>query len=168
MHELTKNDVLEIMASYENDPQQLIAVLLDIQAASGKNYVEQKWAELASSVLNVPLSKVYELLTFYAMFSTEERGRFVIELCKSNPCHFSKAGDLARWFEDAAGIKIGETTKDGMITLSQTSCIGACDIGPAAKIGDHVFGNLTENKVQALVKSCREGNGGELQSLCQE
>ena len=158
MQELTNESVLKIMESYGNDPQQLIAVLLDIQTASGKNYVEQRWAELASSVLNVPLSKIYEILTFYAMFSTKMRGEFVIEICQSTPCHFTKAEEVVKWFEAAAKIKTGETTKDGKITLFRTSCVGACDIGPAVKIGDHVFGNLTETRVKALVKSCREGN----------
>ena len=167
MQELTDETVLKIMENYGNDPQQLIAVLLDIQAASGRNCVEQRWAELASKTLNVPLSKVYELLTFYAMFSTKTRGEYVIEICGSTPCHFSKAEEAVLWFETAAGIKVGETSADGKITLSRTSCVGACDIGPAAKIGDHVFGNLTEEKVKALVKYCREGNQGELQSLCQ-
>lgn len=165
MKELTEERVLKIMDSYENDPQQLIAILLDIQAASGRNYVDQKWAQLASKILDVSLSKIYDVLTFYAMFSTEPRGEYVIEICQSTPCHFTKAGDLLHWFEAAAGIKAGGTTADGRISLCRTSCIGACDMGPAAKIGDHVFGNLTEEKVKALVKCCCEG--GELQSLCQ-
>jgi len=167
MQELSENQALKIMESYGNDPQQLIAVLLDIQAASGKNYVDQKWAELTSRVLNVPLSKVYEVLTFYSMFSTKKRGEYVIEICRSTPCHFTKAEEAVKWFEAAAGIKMGETTPDGKLTLSHTSCIGACDIGPAAKIGDDVFGNLTEEKVKSLVNYCREGNSEALHSLCQ-
>ena len=167
MRKLTKEQVLKIMEDYENDPQQLIAVLLDIQAASGRNYVEQQWAELASTVLDVPLSKIYDVLTFYAMFSTKERGEYVIEICQSTPCHFTKAEEAVRWFETAAGVKVGETTADGKISLMRTSCIGACDIGPAVKIGDHVFGNLTEERVKSLVNYCREGNGEALQSLCQ-
>jgi len=166
MQELTKDQVLKIMESYGNDPQQLIAVLLDIQAASGRNYVEQKWAELASAVLKVSLSKIYEVLTFYAMFSTKKRGEYIIEICGSTPCHFTKAEELVRWFETAAGVKTGETSADGKITLSRTSCIGACDIGPAVKIGDDVFGNLTEEKVVSLVNYCREGNSEALHSLC--
>jgi len=166
--ELTEKSVLEIMTRYENDPQQLIAILLDIQAASNKNYVEQRWAELASSVLNIPLSKIYDVLTFYAMFSTKERGEFVIEICKSTPCHFTNADEVKRWFEEAAGIGIGETTKDGRLSLFRTSCIGACDIGPAIKIGEHVFGNLTEEKVRTLVNCCMEGKAEELESLCQD
>ena len=167
MRELTEDQVLKIMEGYGNDSQQLIAVLLDIQAASGRNYVDQQWAELTSRILNVPLSKVYEVLTFYAMFSTKPRGEYVLELCRSTPCHFTKAEEVLRWFEAAAGIKAGETTADGRISLLRTSCVGACDIGPAVKIGDNVFGNLTEEKVKTLVKCCREGKPEELNSLCQ-
>jgi NADH-quinone oxidoreductase subunit E len=167
MQELTEKGVLEIMESYGNDPQQLIAILLDIQTASNRNYVEQRWVELTSSVLNIPLSKIFEVLTFYAMFSTKERGEFVIEICRSTPCHFTRAEEIKRWFEKAAGISIGETTKDGKISLYRTSCVGSCDTGPAVKIGEHVFGNLTEEKVKTLVRCCMEGKAEELESLCQ-
>ena len=167
VQELTEKRVLEIMTGYGNDPQQLIAILLDIQAASNRNYVEQRWAELAASVLNISLSKIYDILTFYAMFSTKERGEFVIEICKSAPCHFTNVEEVERWFEEAAGIYIGETTKDGRLSLIRTSCIGACDIGPAVKIGENVFGNLTEDKVRTLVRCCMEGKTKELESLCQ-
>jgi NADH-quinone oxidoreductase subunit E len=167
MRELTKEDVLKIMENYGNESQQLIAVLLDIQAASGKNCVEQRWAELAGTILKVPLSKIYEVLTFYAMFSTASRGEYVIEICRSTPCHFTQAEEVTRWFEAAAGIKTGETSADGRITLLRTSCVGACDIGPAVKIGDHVFGSLNEEKVKDLVQYCRQGNQEGLQSLCQ-
>ncbi|MDR2479423.1 MAG: NAD(P)H-dependent oxidoreductase subunit E [Treponema sp.] len=158
MCELTEDQVLKIMEGYGNDPQQLIAVLLDIQAASGRNYVDQKWAALAAGVLHVPLSKIYDVLTFYAMFSVKPRGEYVIEICQNAPCHFNRASGVAEWFEEAAGIKMGETTADGKITLLRTSCTGACDIGPAVKIGDDVFGNLTKEKVNELVKFCREGS----------
>jgi NADH-quinone oxidoreductase subunit E len=167
MQELSEKRVLEIMEHYGNNSQQLIAILLDIQAASNRNYVEQQWAELVSSVLNVSLSKIYDILTFYAMFSTKARGEFVIEICKSTPCHFTNAEEVKRWFEEAAGINVGETTGDGKISLSRTNCIGACDIGPAVKIDEHVFGNLTEEKVKTLVKFCKEGKAKELESLCQ-
>ena len=168
MCELTEDRVTDIIKSYGNDSQQLIAILLDIQAASGVNCVERRWAELVSSVLDLPLSKVYDALTFYAMFSTERRGEYLVEICRSTPCHFSGADEVARWFEAASGIRVGETTADGRLSLVRTSCIGACDIGPSAKIGDHVFGFLTEEKVRVLVKSCREGKPEILESLCQK
>jgi len=167
MQKLSKDLVIGIMARYQNDPQQLIAVLLDIQAASGINCVEKQWAELTSEVLKVPLSKIFDVLTFYAMFSTSGRGEFVVEICRSTPCCFTRAEDLVKWFEAAAGIKMGETTQDGKITLIYTSCVGMCEIGPVVKIGDDVFGHLTEDKVKTLVKCCQNGNRQELLSLCQ-
>ena len=155
---LNENAVLKILEAYDNDPQQLIAVLLDIQTASGRNYVDKQWAQLVSERLDVPLTKVYDVLTFYAMFSTEPRGEYLVEICESAPCRFGGAGlraqQLEGWFETAAGIKIGETNADGKITLARTSCVGACDIGPVAKIGDEVFGNLDEEKVKELVRHC--------------
>ena len=162
IRELTRNAVLEIMNGYGNDPQQLIAVLLDIQAASGRNYVDKQWAQLVSEVLNVPLTKVFDILTFYAMFSIAPRGEYVIEICQSAPCrfgdgHLCSAPQVISWFEAAAGIRVGETSADGKITLTGTSCVGACDTGPVVKINDDIFGNLTGEKVKALVKSCREG-----------
>jgi NADH-quinone oxidoreductase subunit E len=166
IRELTEATVLKIMENYGNDPQQLIAVLLDIQAASGRNYVDKQWAQLVSGVLDVPLSKIFDVLTFYAMFSTAPRGEYVIEICQSAPCHFSRAQQVTGWFEDAAGIKVGQTSADGKITLSRTSCVGACDIGPAVKIGDDIFGNISEEKARDLVKRCQEGNLKEV-SLCQ-
>ncbi|MDR0463615.1 MAG: NAD(P)H-dependent oxidoreductase subunit E [Treponema sp.] len=175
MQSLNKNQMLRIMERYGNDPQQLIAVLLDIQAASGKFCVEQHWAELTSEVLGVPLSKIYDVLTFYSMFKTEPHGEFIIEICRSTPCWFACQNEegchgtqeVVRWFEDAAGIKIGETTADGKLSILYTSCVGMCDIGPVAKIGDDVFGSLNEEKAKTLVKHCLTGNRYELRALCQ-
>jgi NADH-quinone oxidoreductase subunit E len=153
-NELTEEKVLKITEAYGSDSQQLIAVLLDIQAASGRNYVDRKWASLVSKVLNVSLSEIHDVLTFYAMFSSKPRGEYVIEICRSAPCHFTKADEVVKWFEKAAGIKMGETTADGRLSLFRTNCVGACEVGPVAKIGDEVFGNLTEEKAVSLVECC--------------
>jgi NADH-quinone oxidoreductase subunit E len=156
MQELTEPKVEAILASYNNDPQQLIAALLDIQEASGQNYVDRRFAVLTARALGVPLTLVYEILTFYSMFSTTPRGKYVIEVCRSASCHFQEAERLFSWFENDLGLKTGETSKDGLFTLIRTSCIGACDIGPAVRIGDEVFGNLTRDKVALLLKSYKE------------
>jgi len=158
MKPLSKDQVLNIIQSYGSDPQQLLAILLEIQAASGKNYVEQQWAELVSAVLNLPLSSIFDALTFYSMFSTSPRGEHLIEICQSTPCRFCNADKVISWAEAEAGIKMGQTSSDGKITLLYTNCVGSCDKGPVIKIGDTVFGNLDEEKVRALVKCCQEGN----------
>ncbi|MDR0503382.1 MAG: NAD(P)H-dependent oxidoreductase subunit E [Treponema sp.] len=158
MQELSKEQVLKIMEHYGNDPQQVIAILLDIQVSSGRNYLDKKWAVLASEVLNIPLSKIYDIITFYEMFSLQPRGEYVIEICKSPPCYYTYTKEVVKWFEEAAGIKMGETTADGKISLVFTNCVGACDIGPAVKIGDAVFGELTVNRVHTLIHRCLSDN----------
>lgn len=155
---LTKDAVSRIVEGYGSDPGQLLAVLLDIQAASGRNYVDREWAEFVSVLMNLPLSKVFDVLTFYAMLSTEPRGEYLVEICQSAPCRFCGGSDVADWFEAAAGIKMGQTTPDGKITLTGTSCIGACEIGPAVKIGENVFGNLDREKAGDIVRRCLEGD----------
>ncbi|MCM0760497.1 NAD(P)H-dependent oxidoreductase subunit E [Sporomusa sphaeroides DSM 2875] len=148
--------VLAIINKYGKAKEQLLSILLDIQATSGKNYVAEEWAEVVACQLDLPISKVHDVLTFYAMFSIEPRGRYVIEICKSTPCHVTKADAVVAMFETELGIKLGETTPDNEFTLLHTSCVGACDIGPVAKIGEEVYGNLTAAKVAEIVTSYRE------------
>ena len=152
---LTSKQVLEIIAKYNKEKEQLLSMLLDIQAASGSNYVSEEWAEIVAHELELPLSKVFDVLTFYAMFSTVPRGKYVIEICKSTPCHITKADAVVKMFEAELGIKVGETTADNLFTLLLTSCVGACDIGPVAKINEEVHGNLSQVKVAEIVNSLR-------------
>ena len=153
---LTEAGVLQIIERHGQEARKLISILLDIQEASGRNFVDEPWVALVSRKLDVPLSKVYDVLTFYAMFSTTPRGEFVIEVCKSTPCHFNKAEQVVDWFKEALAIEVGESTLDGKFTLIRTSCVGACDVGPAAKIGADVYGNLTRDKVNTIIKSYKE------------
>jgi NADH-quinone oxidoreductase subunit E len=150
--------VLAIIKKYDKAQEQLLSILLDIQAASRENYVAEEWAEVVACELGLPITKVHDVLTFYAMFSIKPRGKYVIEICKSTPCHVSKADAIVKMFEAELGIKLGESTSDNCFTLLHTSCVGACDIGPVAKIGDEVYGNLTAAKVAKIINSYRRGS----------
>lgn len=154
---LTKEDVETIIERNGKSQKSLIAILLEIQEASGKNYVSQEWADIVAKELNLSISTVYDVLTFYAMFSIKPRGKYVIELCKSAACHVNNSKHVVELFEKALGIKIGETTEDGLFTLQYTSCIGACNVSPSMKIGEKVYGNLDENKIVDILDSYREG-----------
>ncbi|MDR2459620.1 MAG: NAD(P)H-dependent oxidoreductase subunit E [Deltaproteobacteria bacterium] len=158
MPELDEKKVLSILESYGKDPQQLINVLLDIQEASGRNFVSSSWSKLTSKVLKVPLTRIYEILTFYSMFSTTPRGRYVVEVCQSGPCRFTGSEELVSWLEEALKLKVGETSEDGLFTLSRTSCVGACSSSPTVKIGDEVFGGLLRDSALELLKSFRDDN----------
>ncbi|MBP2663394.1 MAG: hndA, partial [Firmicutes bacterium] len=73
--------VLAIINKYNKQREQLLSILLDIQCASGENYVAEEWAEVVARELELPISKVHDVLTFYAMFSIEPQGKYVIEIC---------------------------------------------------------------------------------------
>ncbi len=152
---LMKERVLKIIEDNNNEQERLLSILLEIQNASGSNHVAEEWAQIVSSQLNIPLTKVFDVLTFYAMFSTTPRGKYVIEICKSTPCHVTKADAVVAMFEEELGLKIGETTPDNQFTLLYTACVGACDIGPVAKIGEEVYGNLNREKIANICNTYR-------------
>jgi NADH-quinone oxidoreductase subunit E len=154
---LTKDDIKTLVEKHGRKPDSLLAVLLDIQEKSGNNFVSEEWAQTVAGEMDVPLAKINDVLTFYAMFSTEPKGKYVVELCKSAACHITGAQKLAKIFEDVLGIKVGGTTADGVFTLEYSPCFGACDIAPAVKIGDNVYGNLDRAKVVELLGFYREG-----------
>lgn len=146
-----------VLTKYDNSKDKLVQILLDLQEGSGQNYIPREWLEEVSKKLDMPLTKVYDVATFYAMYNLEPKGRYVIEVCKSAPCRSRKAETIAQSLEKLLGVKMGETTGDGLFTLQHTSCFGACDISPAIKIGEKVYGNLNEDKLTEIIRSYREG-----------
>lgn len=153
--ELTSSQVLTIIEAIGKSKEKLLSILLAIQDASGKNYVHEDWANIVANQLALPVSKVYDVLTFYEMFSTKPRGKYVIEICKSTPCYVTKSDAIAKIFADQLEINMGETTKDRLFTLLYTACVGACDIGPVAKISEEVYGDLSKNKIIEIIKKYR-------------
>jgi NADH-quinone oxidoreductase subunit E len=147
------NDILE---KYRYAKENLIQIMLELQALSGKNYLPKEWVEYVAEALELPLSKVYGVITFYAMFSTEPRGKNLIEVCKSGPCHVAGSESIEQLLEKELGVKPGETTADGLFTIERSSCFGACDISPAIKIGEKVYGNLTQDSLKVVIDSYRE------------
>jgi len=154
---------IEIIQQYGKSKEQLLSILMDIQDASPDNCVSKTSAQVVADEMELPLAKIYDILTFYAMFSTMPRGKYVIEICKSTPCHVTKADAAVKMFEEELGIKLGETTADNQFTLLHTSCVGACDIGPVAKIGEKVYGDLSREKVAEIVKCYKEGGASKCQ-----
>jgi NADH-quinone oxidoreductase subunit E len=148
---MAKQKVQEIIEKYGGSGERLVQILLELQEASGQNYISKETAIIVAEELEIPLTRVYDVITFYAMFNTEPKGKYIIEFCKSAPCHVNKPQNVISMFEKILDIKVGETTPDKMFTLECSSCFGACDIAPAVKIGETVYGNLDEQKVQEII-----------------
>lgn len=149
--------VQEVLKKFGNSGENLIQIMLELQQLSGNNYLPKEWVEYVAQELDLPMSKVYGVITFYAMFANKARGKNLIEVCKSGPCHVSGAKSIVNMLEEELGIKLGETTSDALFTLEQSSCFGACDIAPAIKIGENVYGNLTQGSLREILNSYRKG-----------
>lgn len=149
-----------ILESHETDKNNLVNILLEVQSLIPQNYIPEEVAKYVALKLNVPTSKVYDVITFFSALSDKPKGRHVIQLCKSTVCRLNKYQTVRDILERELGITMGETTKDGEFSLEYTACFGACDISPAFRIDEKVYGNLDENKIVEILNSYRRINHG--------
>lgn len=145
--------IKEIIARHGRSEHELIAVLHDIQRVFG--YLSENALIQVASNLDVPLSKVYGVATFYTLFSVEPMGEHVIRVCENAPCHLLGANSLIDVLTKELGIPVGGTTSCGKFTLKHTSCLGVCGVAPAMMIDDEVYGNLTPDDIPVILEKYR-------------
>lgn len=131
------------ITQFVTEPGGLIKALHKLQDQSGYNFLSPQDIELAAEVFDVPTASVWGTVTFYSLFSTTPRGRYVIRVCESAPCHVVGALNIVAELEKQLGVKVGETTRDGRFTLEVASCLGVCGVAPALMINENIHGNLT-------------------------
>ena len=156
----TKQSVYEltmaVVQKHGARQDKLHAILLDLQDASGMNYISPEVSELVAEALGMTPAKLYEVLTFYSMLHTKPQAKYLIEVCGSTPCYFNKSKALHEALEKHLGVKEGQATEDGLFIFYIVQCFGACDISPAVKVNHQVYGPLdTEDKVVALLSELR-------------
>ena len=148
-------DTQEILNKFEKTPDNLIALLHELQDAEERHYLPKEAMEAAATYLGLPPSYVFSVATFYSMFSTEPRGRYIIRVCQSPPCHLLGSTDISKALVKNLGIEFGRTTADGLFTLEMTSCLGVCGVAPAMMVNGEVFGNLTPLRVEEVIDDLR-------------
>jgi len=146
----------EIVSKWGNSRDNLIAVLLDAQSKSKQNYLSKEAMQVVSEIMDIHITDVYEVASFYHAISTEPRGRFLIQLCQGTSCTVNKVVNVKDALEAELGIMIGGSTPDGMFTFEYTPCFGACDVSPAMRLNGSVVGNLTAEKIKQIISECRE------------
>ncbi len=119
-------------------------------------YIPLEAAEILSEVMDKPASRINEVLTFYTMLSTKERGKYIIRVCKSLPCHVAGGEKVINQLKNKLSIDFGETTEDGLFTLEQSSCLGLCGVSPVMLINDEAYGNLTPEKIDKIINELTE------------
>src|SRR3989338_7075775 len=123
------------------------------EAQSQFGYIPEKSIMEIAQSLDLPVSEIYGVATFYSFLAVRPLGRNVIRVCASLPCYLKHSEMIIDALGNALGIKFGETTNDGRFSLEFTNCIGACDIAPAMLINGELHGNLTPDKIEQILKS---------------
>ncbi|PKK85420.1 MAG: NAD(P)H-dependent oxidoreductase subunit E [Thermoplasmata archaeon HGW-Thermoplasmata-1] len=112
--------------------------------------------EAISEKIDVPVSRLHGVATFYSMLGTEQIGENVIYVCNSPSCYVNGSLNVLEEFERRLGIRCGETTADGGVTLEKTACIGCCDMAPAILLNGEPCGPLGKKDIARIVKSMRK------------
>ncbi|MFT5874266.1 MAG: NADH-quinone oxidoreductase E subunit [Clostridium sp.] len=127
----------------------LIEVLHKAQGLFG--YLPHEVQAFVSEKLNIPVSKVYGVVTFYSYFTINPRGEYVVNVCMGTACFVRGSADVLEEFEKKLNIKNGETTSDGKFTLGSLRCVGACGLAPVVTVNNKVYGHVTAEQVDKIL-----------------
>ncbi len=139
----------EILDKYVDMQGALMPALQAIQEHYG--YIPEPTVHLTAERLNVYASQIYGVLTFYAQFHLEPRGKYIVRVCMGTACHVKGAGRIADVIKDQLGVGHAETTEDLKFTAEYVACIGACGMAPVIMVNDDTFGSLTVQKVDEVI-----------------
>ena len=151
------DELHEFIASLNNNPAELIAILHRAQSIFG--YLPMKVQTFIANKLNINVSKVYGVVTFYSFFTMVPKGQYVINICLGTACFVRGAGKLLEKCEELLKIKNGETTPDGKFTLTTLRCVGACGLAPVVVINGKVYGQVKPGDVSNILDSYRNLEG---------
>ncbi|MCL6621233.1 MAG: NADH-quinone oxidoreductase subunit NuoE [Syntrophobacterales bacterium] len=139
-----------ILSRYEGEPYDLIPVLQEIQDNYG--YLPKDEVKEVARRLNVPLTQIYSVATFYKMFSLIPKGRHQVKVCLGTTCHLKGGPRLVDSLSSRLGVEVGYTSKDGQFSLETVGCLGSCAQAPVMMVDDKYFARVTVDKVPKILK----------------
>ena len=155
--ELRKEDVdfiKGVCATFNNDPQELINVLHTCQEHFG--YLPAEVQEVVSEGLNMPIAKIYGVVTFYSFFTMTPKGRHPISICLGTACYVRGAEKVLDEFKKELGIQVGQSTKDNKSSLSSLRCVGACGLAPAIMIDNDIHQRVKAARISEIIEKYRK------------
>jgi NADH-quinone oxidoreductase subunit E len=141
----------QIIAHHHHEPSSLIQVLLEIQAEF--HCLPKEALEHVADKLQVPLTRVQHIATFYKAFSLVPKGRHEIHICMGTACHVRGATRVLDSIQDATGIKPGETDLDLKFSLQTVNCLGCCALGPVMEVDGKTYGKMAPSKTAEVLKN---------------
>lgn len=148
-------NVRQIVADLGGERAPILSVLLAVQDANERQYVDEETVNEIARALKVPRNRIYSTASFYNEISLKPRGLHLIRICRNAPCDNAGKRAVREALEAELGIVAGETTPDGRFTLETVSCLGGCYMSPAIKIDDEIYGDMTPQKAVALLNEYR-------------
>ncbi len=143
--------VQKLFRSYsQGEENALIPVLQETQGIYG--YLPKPILYLTSEYLHIPIGKIYGVATFYNQFRLKPVGKYLIQVCAGTACHVRGGGLILQALESELGIKAGETTQNGLFTLSTVACLGACSMAPVVTVDGDFHGRLQPKEVVKLLR----------------
>ncbi len=144
----------EIINANKHDKSRLMAVMQEAQDVYG--YLPMEVQNMIAEGMDVPLEKVYGIATFYAQFSLSPKGKYNISVCLGTACYVKGAQSLVDKLTEKLGIDVDECTPDGKYSLTACRCIGACGLGPVLTVNDEVYGRLTADDIDSILKKYQD------------
>ncbi len=138
----------------EHPESKLIKVLQLVQEHFG--YLATTQMDAVAQLLQVPMAKVSGVATFYHFFRLVPRGKYLIRVCLGTACYVKGAERVVDKLKEELGIQFGETTKDGLFSLEGTRCLGCCGLAPVVEINEEIFGQVTPDKIPAILEHFSE------------
>ena len=132
----------------------LLNILHEVQDKEG--YLSEESLKKISIKYQIPISRLYGVVTFYTMLKTKKPGKHIIEICGSPSCILNKSRDIEEFIQKELNVELGETTKDKMFSVYKTSCIGCCDEAPAMLVDGEPYTKLTIERVKELLKELKK------------
>jgi NADH-quinone oxidoreductase subunit E len=139
-----------ILQRHPQNPSSIIQVMLDVQ--NELYYLPRDVLGQISERLHVPLSRTYNLATFYKAFSLKPKGKLPIAVCTGTACHVQGAVKILDQIERDLGIKEGETTQDRKFSVESVRCLGCCGLAPVITVGKNLHGKVPVSKVSKILK----------------
>lgn len=146
-----KSKILEFINMHRGIKGALIPILHEVQEYFG--YIPYDAQKIISKEINVPISDIYGVITFYSRFSLKPTGKYKVSVCLGTACYVKGSDKILQKVEEVLNVKAGDSSEDGMYSVEATRCVGACGLAPVMMVGDEVYGKITVNDVEGILSN---------------
>lgn len=150
--------IQEILTHYPSDRQaSAILPLLDLAQRQNNGWLSQSALEIVAALLKMPIIRVYEVASFYTMFNLKPVGKYHLQVCRTTPCWLKGSDTVLKKCKEIAGITAGETSADGLFSLIEVECLGACVNAPVVQINDDYLEDMTAETIENVLNALQKG-----------